>query len=78
MVIVRRGRRSIIEEQERVRKCEGLERTEGKCDKYANRIAFPIRAWFLSPIADISVASIESRAAKSTDPGETRWCECGW
>jgi len=75
MVMVRSGRRSMIEEHERVRKCEGLERTEGKCDKYAKRIALPILAWFFSPIAEISVAMIERRAAKSTDPGETRWCE---
>lgn len=64
--------------QERVRKWEGLERRLGSEEMYANLIALPIRAWFLSPSAEISVATMESRAAESTDPGETRWCECGW
>jgi hypothetical protein len=64
--------------QERVRKCEGLERTLGREDMYAKRIVLPILAWFLRPYADVSVAIIERRAAESTEPGDTRWCECGW
>jgi len=56
----------------RVRKWEGLERILGKEEMYAKRIVFPILAWFLSPSAEVSVASIESKAAESTDPGDTR------
>lgn len=47
--IVRRGRRSIIELQERVTKWEGLERTLGREDITAKRMALPMRAWFLRP-----------------------------
>ena len=39
----------------------------------AKRIVLPILAWFLRPKALVSVAMMESRAAESTDPGETRW-----
>lgn len=64
--------------QDKVRKWEGLERMDGRCERYAKRIAFPILAWFLSPNAEMRVAMILNRAAKSTEPGETRSCECGW
>lgn len=33
MVMVRRGKRSMMELQERVRKCDGLERTDGRCER---------------------------------------------
>lgn len=50
----------------------------GREEMIANLIVLPILAWFLSPIADINVATIERSAAESTEPGDTRWCECGW
>jgi hypothetical protein len=78
IVMVRRGRRSITRLQERVRKWEGLERMLGREDMIAKRMVLPIRAWFLSPIAEIKVAIMDRRAAESTDPGDTRCCECGW
>ena len=65
-------------EQERVRKCEGLESTDGKELITAMRIAFPIRAWFFSPMADTSVATMQSNAALSILPGLTLSCTCGW
>ncbi len=77
MVIVRTGRRSITVLQERVRKWEGLERTLGREEMYAKRMVLPILAWFLRPYAEISVATMESKAAESTEPGVTRWCEWG-
>ena len=64
---------SMMELQERVSKWEGLERTLGREEMYANLIVLPILAWFPSPIAEISVARIDSKAAESTEPGETRW-----
>lgn len=77
-VTERRGRSSIMPEQLRVRKWEGLLRTEGSDWMYAKRIALLMRAWFLRPIADTSVASMAKRAAESTLPGETRSWVCGW
>ena len=59
--------------QERVRKWEGLERMEGRWERAAKRIARPMRAWFLSPMAEMSVATILNTAAESTEPGDTRW-----
>lgn len=50
----------------------------GSEESIETRIVFPILAWFFRPKADISVAMMERRAAESTDPGETRSCECGW
>lgn len=61
--------------QDKVRKCEGLERTLGREEIYAKRMVLPILAWFLRPIAEIRVAIMERRAAESTEPGDTRWCE---
>jgi hypothetical protein len=43
-VMERRGRMSIIVEQERVRKWEGLERRDGREDRGVNLMALPIRA----------------------------------
>lgn len=42
------------------------------------RITFDMRAWFLRPRPEISVATIDNRAAESTLPGDTRSWECGW
>ena len=43
-MIVSKGRRSMTVLQDRVRKCEGFERTDGREEMYANLIAFPMRA----------------------------------
>lgn len=72
IVTLIKGSKNIIAEQERVRKCEGLLRTEGREDMYANLIARPILAWFLRPRAEMRVAIMERRAAESTLPGEIR------
>jgi len=64
--------------QESVRKCEGFDRILGREEMYAKRIVLPILAWFFKPYAEVSVATIDSRAAESTEPGDTRWCGCGW
>lgn len=44
IVIVRRGKRSMIVLHDRVRKWEGFERTEGRLEITAKRIVFPILA----------------------------------
>lgn len=59
--------------QDSVRKWDGLARTLGREEIYAKRMAFPILAWFLSPIADIRVAMIARSAAESTLPGDILW-----
>ncbi len=76
-MIVSKGSRSMTRLHDNVRKWEGLERMLGREEMIANLMVLPIRAWFFRPIADIRVATIERRAAESTEPGDTRWCECG-
>jgi hypothetical protein len=68
----------MIAEQLRVRKWAGLPSTEGSDSMYAKRMALPIRAWFLRPMALTSVATMANKAAESTLPGETRSWVWGW
>ncbi len=42
--MLRKGRRNMVKLQERVRKCDGLERIESREDIYMNLIAFLILA----------------------------------
>lgn len=66
------GNTSSRREHEIVKKCEGFANMLGKDSIQANRSAFPIRAWFFSPSAEIRVDITARRAAKSTSPAETR------
>ena len=73
-----KGRMRRMTEQERVKKCEGLLRTEGNDSMYANRIDLPMRAWFLSPIAETNVEPIANTDVTSTEPVVARSCSCEW
>jgi hypothetical protein len=70
--MLRSGRTRRSAEQDSVRKWEGLLNTEGRLAIALNLITFPIRAWFLSKIAETKVEMMPLRAARSMLPGDTR------